>query len=223
MGQDDHPPQVGLAVACLGGEPLGVSPPGGQECGDVGLGHLRHQLARGPAQHRPGRLVNPGIAVHKVLTVGREVHEGRPLAMLGVLGSEEDRVSPVEAHRIEVVVVGVTECLPSGAHEEGGPGLLIDFHQVGDHPLPAGQLADGITGTVQNVEVTPAASGRVPDDLLAISRHPDVGRAVVHGVEVDGGIAPLLHQHRALARRRIGRDQTDRAAVPVPVQEEDRV
>ena len=118
--------------------------------------------------------------------------------MLGVVGRQDDRRPSDEAHRVEVVVVGITGRLPSRAHEERHPSLLIDSHQVQDHPLPAGQLPDEITTAIQEIEVTQAGSGGVADDLLAIPPYPDIGSAVVDRIKVNPRLALLLHHHRAL-------------------------
>ena len=122
-------------------------------------------------------------------------------------------------------VVRVAALLAADSREVEPPAIFVDVHDLGDVVRAGRELPEQRAGLgVVQVEVTPAVSWRIPDDLRAIGDDPDVDGSPEE-VGIDGTFRALFHHGAGGARcgvdfvqsipeiAAIARQQKDPAAV----------
>src|SRR5215207_8314558 len=194
-GPEDGAIDVGDTVAGLRREPLGRPPAGRKQRFHVGPLELADLLASGAANQRDWWQVQPRIRVQEIPAGGSNLHGVR-----GVLRGEQLRLRPVEADAVQVRVVRVAALLAAYSREVEPPAIFVHVHDLGDVVRTGRKLPEQRAGLgVVQVEVTPAVSRRIPDDLRATGDDPDVDGSPEE-IGIDGTFRALFHHGAGGAR-----------------------
>jgi hypothetical protein len=134
--------------------------------------------------------------------------------VVGILRGEQPQAASVEADAIRVPEIGIPSLLPSPGDEVDLPSLFIDVRDPANDP---GTVCDLVlhpaAAPVVQVEVTPAAPFRRPDDLSTFAE--DLRRKVVC---VHVRLGTLVHQDTDRARRRVHLAELDPPVAALDVQ-----
>src|SRR5688572_6226119 len=89
------------------------------------------------------------------------------------LGRQQPQLRSIEAHAVQVLLIGVPRRLTATGHEVDSLPRFVDANHAANQP---GAVRDGMaqlsSNTVVVIEMPPAVALRVPDDV-AIGEYPD--------------------------------------------------
>ncbi len=162
---EDDAPDVGLAVASLGDEDFRRFPAGLLQLGDVAGLELRDERAvRAAPQLRHGGQVDARIRVDVVRASVENFTTWFASAV-----RERRQARAVEVDAVVVDEVRVLARIHAARAEPDLALLLVDAHDVPDHPVALGDLVLHRAGrAIVQIEVVPAVALRHPDDFLAV-------------------------------------------------------
>ena len=207
-GLVDHAVHVGDVVCRLHPVRLRELVAGVLQKRHVGRFEIHHLLAVGVHQRRRRHRVDARVAVDEVAR--RLAH---PADVVVVALIEQGHAATVQAHLVEMPVVGILGVFHSVGGKEQHARRFVDASNAAAGELAPRQLADDrAVGAVQ-VVVAPTIALRPPDHLTGLEQLETLG--------LDIGVEMFLDDHCALAARQVGHDNVvalEIATHPAPVE-----
>ena len=203
VGLVHHAVDVGHAVRGLHLVRLRELVSGRFQGAEVGLAQIHDAPARGVEER------GHGSRVHARVVADEEAVGLAHLELVVVVpGVQERQPGSVQAHPVEVRVVGILPLFPALTGEEHEAARLVDADDAVHVPRPLREpLLHLAVGPVQ-VEVRPAVPLRPPQHV-AVVKHLD-------GARLDVGVQAVHEEHARIAGA--GVRNHDRGPVPVPAQ-----